>query len=204
MRSSSERDVEERVAAGDLEDLVGDLLDDRGARVVVLVDPVAEAHEALLAARPSLTSLMKAGTRSFVPISASMLQDLLVGAAVERAVEGGRRRRRPPSRDRRARSRSRASTAVRAVLLVVGVEDEEHVERACASAGFRPVLQPPVILKSMFRKLLGVGEVVVRVDVGHAHAVAVREGRERGHLRDQAVGLHSSARPASWMLRASG
>src|SRR5437660_1611598 len=42
-------DVEERVAAGDLEDPLGGGLDDAGPGVVALVDPVAEAHEAGLA-----------------------------------------------------------------------------------------------------------------------------------------------------------
>ncbi len=44
-----QRDVEQRVLAGDLEHVVGGLLDDRGPRVVVLVHPVAEAHQAALA-----------------------------------------------------------------------------------------------------------------------------------------------------------
>ena len=47
-----EGDVEQRVLAGDREDLVGRLLDDRGARVVALVDAVAEA----LAAGPCRAS----------------------------------------------------------------------------------------------------------------------------------------------------
>ena len=40
-------DVEQRVLAGDLEHVVGRLLDDRRPRVVVLVDAVAEAHQPL-------------------------------------------------------------------------------------------------------------------------------------------------------------
>jgi hypothetical protein len=39
------RDVEQRVAPRDLEHLFRDALDDARARIVVLVDPVAEAHE---------------------------------------------------------------------------------------------------------------------------------------------------------------
>jgi hypothetical protein len=42
-------DLEQRVDPGDLEDVVAGLLDDLGARVVVLVDPVAEAHQPLVA-----------------------------------------------------------------------------------------------------------------------------------------------------------
>src|SRR5262249_13676865 len=44
-----DRNVEERVRAGDAEQVVGGLFDDPGARVVVLVDAVAEAHELVLA-----------------------------------------------------------------------------------------------------------------------------------------------------------
>src|SRR5712692_3682933 len=44
-----QRDIEQRVSSRDLEHLVGDLLDDARARVVVLVDAVAEAHQALFA-----------------------------------------------------------------------------------------------------------------------------------------------------------
>ncbi len=50
-----EGDVEQRVLAGDLEDVVGGLLDDRGPRVVVLVDAVAEALQRALC--PAFTLL---------------------------------------------------------------------------------------------------------------------------------------------------
>ena len=45
MRSSSSAMLSSGLRAGDLEDEVGDPLDDRGARVVGLVDAVAEPHE---------------------------------------------------------------------------------------------------------------------------------------------------------------
>ena len=65
-----ERDVEQRVLAGDLEDLVGGLLDDRGPRVVVLVHAVAEALQPALAGLHRLDEL---GRRCrCVPISVSM------------------------------------------------------------------------------------------------------------------------------------
>ena len=44
-----QRDVEQRVLAGDREDVVGRLLDDRRTRVEVLVDAVAESLELGLA-----------------------------------------------------------------------------------------------------------------------------------------------------------
>src|SRR5690606_27731225 len=37
-------DIEERVAPGDVEDIIGNLLDDLGARIVVLIDTVAKPH----------------------------------------------------------------------------------------------------------------------------------------------------------------
>ena len=97
-----QRDLEQRVGAGDLEDVVGGLLDDLGARVVVLVDPVAEAHQPLVAV---LHPVDEVGD---VLLGADPLQHPqhgLVGAAVERAVERARRRRRPRSTGRPARSR---------------------------------------------------------------------------------------------------
>ncbi len=66
------RIAEERVLAGDREDLVGGLLDDRRPGVVVLVHPVAEALEPAALARPS-RSATKASTLSIEPISVSIL-----------------------------------------------------------------------------------------------------------------------------------
>ena len=94
-----EGDVEQRVLAGDLEHLVGGLLDDRGPRVVVLVDAVAEAHQ------PALARLHVLDERRHVVDRADLgehAHDLLVGAAVQRAVE------------RRGGGRGRASTGRRA------------------------------------------------------------------------------------------
>src|SRR6266540_7404548 len=61
-----ERDVQQRVAARDAEHLVGDLLDDLRARVVALVDAVAEAHEAELTALHALDVLRHAVERADV------------------------------------------------------------------------------------------------------------------------------------------
>src|SRR5438874_10004576 len=40
-----QRDIEERAAAGDRQHIVGNLLDDAGPRVVILVDAVTESHQ---------------------------------------------------------------------------------------------------------------------------------------------------------------
>ena len=94
-----QRDVEQRVLARDLEHLVGRLLDDRGPRVVVLVDAVAEAHAA--GPCPPSRSSMNAGDVVDRADLGEHADDLLVGAAVEGAVERGARPPRTQSRGRR-------------------------------------------------------------------------------------------------------
>ena len=74
-----------------------------------------------------------------------------------------------------------------AVLLVVGVQDEQHVERA---------LEHRVHLVFQLRhpeqhvqEVAGEAQIVVGIDVGPADAVAVRVGGDRRHLGDQPVHL---------------
>ena len=109
-------------------------------------------------------------------------QDLLVGAAVQRAVERG-----DAGRDRRVRvdlrGADRAHRARRAVLLVVGVQDEQDVQRP---------LEPRIglvlelgHLEQHREEVAGIAQVVVRIDVRLPHVVAVGERRQRRHLRDQ-------------------
>src|SRR5665647_1410153 len=118
-------DLEERVDSGDLEDVVAGLFDDRGARVVVLVDPVAEAHQPLVAV---LDALDEVGDVLLRPDPAQHPHYRLVGATVQRAIE-----RRDAGRHRGVGvdlARAHGAYGVgRAVLLVVGVQDEQHVER---------------------------------------------------------------------------
>ena len=109
-------------------------------------------------------------------------QHRLVGAAVQRAVE-----RRDAGGDRRVGvdvgGADAAHRVGRAVLFVVGVEDEEHVERL-REAFLRHVLGFG-LLEHHREEVLGEVEVVVRVDVGEAHVVPVGEGGEGRHLGDQ-------------------
>ncbi len=154
------------------------LLDDPRPRVVVLVDAVAEAHQLLLAV---LDALEEVGDVLDRLDPAQHPQHRLVGAAVQRAVERG-----DAGGDRRVgidlRGADRAHGVGRAVLLVVGVEDEEHVERL-RQARIGLVLELGH-LEHHREEVLGVGEVVVRVDVGQAPVVAVGERGERRHLGD--------------------
>src|SRR6185436_14705318 len=103
-----------------LEDLVGDLADDLRAGVVVLVDAVTEAHEPALAGLHLLDELGDLRRRADL---VQHVHDFLVRAAVTWAGEGGGRGRyaRIWIGERRADDAHRAG---RAVLLVVGVEDE--------------------------------------------------------------------------------
>ena len=111
----------------------------------------------------------------------------LVGAAVERAVEGARRRRRPPSRGRPAGAH-RADRVGRAVLLVVGVQDEEHVERLDqARVGLELLLAH---LEEHREEVGGVAQVVVGVDERLALRVAERPGAQGRHLGDHPHDLH--------------
>ena len=163
----------------DLEHLLDVLLDDPRARVVVLVDPVAEAHQLLVAV---LHALEEVGDVVDRLDPAQHLQHRLVGAAVQRAVEGG-----DAGGDRRVRVDLRGADGAhrrrRAVLLVVGVEDEEDVE------GLREPRVRLVLdlghLPHHPEEVPGVAEVVVGIDVRQAEAVAVGERGQRRHLRDQ-------------------
>src|SRR6266550_156522 len=69
---------------------LGDAPDDLGARVVVLVNPMAEAEQTKLAALHALEVGRDVVFRADLP---EQLQHFLVGAAVERSVQGGGRRR---------------------------------------------------------------------------------------------------------------
>ena len=109
-------------------------------------------------------------------------QHRLVGAAVQRPVE-----RRDAGRDRRVGvdvgGADAAHRVGRAVLFVVGVEDEEDVERLRERLlGDVPVFG---LLEHHREEVLGEVELVVRVDVGQAHVVPVGEGGQGRHLGDQ-------------------
>ena len=105
-----ERDFEQRVLAGDGEDEVGDPLDDLRARIVRLVDAVAESHQPV-AASPDFTFLMNSGTLLDRADLVEHPQHRFVRAAVQRAVERRRPRRPAPSTDRHASCRWSASSS---------------------------------------------------------------------------------------------
>ena len=116
---------------------------------------------------------MKPGTFSTEPISFEHPQHGLVRAAVQRAVE-----RRRGAGERRIRIGLRAADAAHraraAVLLVIGVQDEQHVERALEHR-VRPVLQLGH-LEQHVQEVAGEAQVVVRIDVRPADAVTIGVG----------------------------
>ncbi len=162
-----------------------DLLDDLRPGVVALVHPVAEALQPL----PALTALDRGDEVGDVLDAADVGQhpdDGLVGPTVAGAVERGRRggggrvgigmRRAHHPHGRR-----------RAILLVVGMQDEQHIEGVCQH-GIRLVAGLGH-LPEHGEEVVGEVERVVRVDEGHAHAEAVGRRGQGRHLGDQADDL---------------
>ena len=79
----------------------------------------------------------------------------------------------------------------RAVLLVVGVQDEQYVERPL-QYGVGLVFQLGG-LPHHVQEIAGIREIVVRVGIGHADCVAGGKRRQGRHLRDQAQDLQPPA-----------
>ena len=166
-----------------LQDRVGRLLDDRRARVVVLVDAVAEAHE--LDAVLLVLDLLDEGVdvAAVLEDAVEHLEDRRVGATVQRAGEGVDARgdgveevgvgRADESHRRR-----------RAVLLVVGVQDEELVE-GLDHVGVDVVVRRRDAERHPEEVLLE-GELVVRVEERLADALLVGVGRDRRQLGEEA------------------
>ncbi len=120
-----ERDVEFWVASRYFEHFVGELLNDFCTRIVVLVHTMPKAHQATVSRFHALDEF------PYLILCADFVehvQHLLVRAAVQRTIQ--RRRR---SRHCRVRINMRtADTTHRvrtAILLVIGVQDEQNIER---------------------------------------------------------------------------
>ena len=166
---------------GHLEDLVGRPLDDLGPRVVALVDAVPEALEAL-PARPRLDRRDEVRHVLDAADVGQHADDRLVGAAVARSVQRRRRGRRGRV-GIGVRGADDSHGRGRAVLLVVGVEDEQEVEGPGQhGVGLEPRLGD---LPEHGEEVGGEVERVVGVDEGHPDAEAVRGGGQRRHLGDQ-------------------
>ena len=115
------------IPPGDLEDfLVRHLLDDARSRIVVLVDPVAEAHQLAMAFLDALDECGNAVLRSDL---VQHVQNLFVSAAMQRSGERG-----SGAGDRKVRIGLRAADAAHrvgaAILLMIRVQNEETIQRA--------------------------------------------------------------------------
>ena len=174
-----QRDVQQRVAPGDLEHLVGHLLDEGRPRVIIPVHPVAEPDQAQLARLDPGDVVGHAGDGPDLP---QHLEHLLVRPAVQRAVQ--RRGRRGRRGIRVAPGAGHAPHRARGtVLLMVGVQDEQHVQGVLEHR-VRVVLELGH-LPHHVEEVARVGQVVVGIVVRKALRVPVREGRERRHLGDE-------------------
>jgi hypothetical protein len=164
------------------------LLHRLGARIVVLVDAMAEAHQAegiVLV----LGALDESGMRSTVPISSSILS----AASLAPPCAGPHRQAMPAAMQANglAPTSRRAHRRGRGVLLVIGMQDEDRVQR---------LRQHRIDLVFLARhreahaqEVLGVAQIVQRIHEGLAHVIFVGHGGDRRHLGDQAMARRSRA-----------
>ena len=178
------------------EHVVGDLLDQLGPGVVRLVHPVAEAHQ------PAAAALHLLDERRDVLLVADLVQHGehgLVGPAVQRSVE-----RRDPGRDGENGSTCDEPTAAHraggAVLLVIGVQDEQDLERALQHL---VRLVAAADAERHVDEVADVVEIVVREHERQPARVAEGERRDRRRLGEQPDALELAV-PGSWMFLASG
>src|SRR5882762_4182812 len=129
-------DLEERVLAHEIEDFVSDVLDDTGARIVILVHAMAESHKLDFAGFDALDEVGNFLDRANLH---EHVQNFFIGAAMERAVErGDSRRGRGIGID--VRAADAADGVRRTILFVVGMKDEKDVESSL-QGWVRPVLR---------------------------------------------------------------
>ena len=151
----------------------------RGARIVIFVDAMAEAHQYCFAGFHALDVRGNVGERADFEQHA---EDFFVGAAVERAVERGR-----GGGGGRVGIDVRTSHAAHGVrgtiLFVVGVQDEENIERAFES-GIGTVLQLRGAEEHV-QEIAAIAQIVVGIRERHSQTVPISKRRQRGHLADR-------------------
>ena len=144
---------------------------------------MAEAHQLRFAGLHALDKL-----RNFLhrPNLMQHVQRFFVGAAVQRTVERGNRRGGGGVRID-VRAAHTADGVGGAVLLVIRVQNEQHVQR---------MLQRRIRLIALSRgaeqhiqQISRIAEFTVGIDEWHAQRMAIGKGRNRGHLADHPVGL---------------
>ena len=169
--------------------LVAGLLHDLGARIVVLVDAMAEAHQ------PERIVLVLGAGDEFRNVfdRADLRQHFerrFVGAAMRRAPEAGDARRDAGERigARRAGKPHRRS---RSVLLVIGMQNEDAVERAGEHRIDLVFLARH--REAHAQEIRGVVEIVLRIDERLADRIFERHRRDRRHFRDHAASMRPCA-----------
>lgn len=176
-------DVYERVPAGDLEHLVGHLLDELGTWIVILVHTVAKAHQANFLVQYSFDV-----GRDVLLVTdlAQHPEDGLVGAPVQRAVQRCGRGGHSAIGIDVARPHG-PHRAGRAVLPVVTVQDEQDIESFLEyRIGLVLCLRRPV---HHVQEVPGVRQIVVRIHVREPDTMTIGEGSDGRRLGDQPLYL---------------
>ena len=158
------------------------LLHDLGARIVVLVDAVAEAHQPervvlVLGPRDVLRNVLDLAD------FAEHLERRLVGAAVRRAPQAGDAGGDAGERVGAGRA-GEAHRRGRGVLLVVGVQNENPVERARHDGIDAEVLARNA--EAHAQEVGAIAEIVLGIHERLADRIFVGHRRERRHLGDHA------------------
>ena len=177
-------DVEQRILDPHRgEDALGRLAQDARTRVVVFVNAVAEAHEAALAFLGGFDRFV-----SVIPGGLDVLEhfdDCRIGSAVKRAPERTHPGRNTGKEVGPAR-RDHAHGGSTAVLLVIGVEQKNEIERI---DDFRLRIVVPIRLGEHHVQEIGrVAEVPARVDKRQAALGAVGHGREGANFGNEQSG----------------
>ena len=163
--------------------MIGHLFDNSGARVIRFVNPVSEPHQTAFS---PFDFLDKVRDVLLAPDLSQHAQHSLVRAAVEGAVQGG-----GCSCDRGIGIRVGASRAAHhvgaAILFVVGVENEQHLQGAFENR-VGPVLQLGH-LEERVEKIPGVAQVIVGIGKRETHTVPVAKGGDRGHFGNETENL---------------
>ena len=171
------------VAVADLgQDFVAGLLHHRRARVIVLIDPVAEAHQPVFAI---LHALDVFGDAIDSADFHQHVQRLFVGAPMRGTPQAGDAGRDTGKRVG-ARGAGQTDGRGRGVLFVVGVQDEDTVHGTGQHRVRHPVLGRDA--ERHAQEVFSEAQLVARGHEGLADRIFERPGGDGWHLGDQPMG----------------